>query len=174
MENKNDPHARKSTVQQHPAQEHNINTIMARHLKSPNRMLPPGNPAATLQPRFEAMPSMTYHEMLNKVTDIRMRFAQLSASIRRKFRNDPYQLFRFMEDPQNRMECVRLGIVHPTEDEYHAVLVEQEAARNLALAKAQEALGQINAFPRPAPLPAEETGFLRPQSKGGPKEPPAS
>lgn len=140
---------RKSTVQQNAAPGQDINAIMARHVQSRSR-LPPGNPAATAQPRFDNVSSMSYHEMLNFVTDNRSRFMTLPAKLRRKFNHDPYQMLRFLEDPSNRMEGLRLGLLTPSEEEYQTLEMEIAVNRAAALQRAQEALGQLTTVPPPA------------------------
>lgn len=142
---------RKSTVQQNAAPAQDINNIMARHVQSRSR-LPPGNPAATAMPRFDNLSSMTYHDMLNFVTDNRSRFMTLPAKLRRKFNHDPYQMLRFLEDPANRMESLKLGLLTPTEEEYQTLQTQADADRATAIQRAQEALGQMQAFPAP-PVP---------------------
>jgi len=161
----NEPtNARKSTVQQNAAPAQDINAIMARHLKSSVRGAPPGNPNAVAQPRFDNISSMSYHEMLNFVTDNRSRFMTLPAKIRRKFNHDPYQMFRFLEDPANRLEGVRIGLLSPTEEEFQALQSEADVNRAAAIQRAQEALGQLNLAPSPSVTPP---GFKASPPSGG-------
>lgn len=163
----NPTNARPSTVQQHHAASSDINAIMARHAgNAPG--VPVGNPSATRMPRFEALSSQSYHEMLNRVTDIRSKFATLPSRLRRRFNNDPYQMFRFLEAPENRFEAVKLGLVHPTEEEHAQLLLAQESERQETIRKAQEALGQLNAFPRPDPEAQPSYGSQKP-SQPAPK-----
>lgn len=151
MSNRKPTNSRPSTVQQHFRETNDINQIMARHQKGPSRMLPPGNPAAVSQPRFANISSSSYHEMLNFVTDQRSRFMTLPSKIRRKFNHDPYQMFRWLEDPNNRTESIRLGLVIPTEDERDILVQEEANNRERAIMDAQEALGQTNLAPRSDP-----------------------
>lgn len=104
----------KYVTQQQFRDDANINTMLGRHMKGPGRMgLPIGNPNATRQPRFEYQPSETFHEMLNMVTDAQNAFRALPARTRGRFSNDPYQLLRFLENPENRAEAEKLGLVDP-------------------------------------------------------------
>lgn len=109
-------HARNSdfAVQQNFVSETDINVKMARHMRGPNAHMPLGNPGPNArQGRFMDMPSETFHEMLNRVTDARHQFMNLPAKVRTRFQNDPYQLLRFLENPANRPEAERLGLVDP-------------------------------------------------------------
>lgn len=101
-------------VQQNFVSETDINVKMARHMRGPNAQLPLGNPGPNArQGRFMDMPSESFHEMLNRVTDARHQFMNLPAKVRTRFQNDPYQLLRFLENPANRPEAERLGLVDP-------------------------------------------------------------
>lgn len=65
-------------------------------------------------PQFgEYMGSMSYQESLNAILYAQSQFAELSAEIRDRFANDPVKLLEFMEDPSNRAEAVKLGLVQP-------------------------------------------------------------
>lgn len=146
----NSPRDKSMKVQQHFAAGNSAAEIMAKHIKGPNRMLPPGNPNPNpaLKPRFEYVGSKSYHEMCNTVADIRNKFMGLPARLRTRFSNDPLQMLRFIEDPKNRMEAVRLSLVPPTEAEYNQLSQEAEAKRLETLRKA---LAPAEETPRPDP-----------------------
>lgn len=116
-------------VQQHHALGNSASEIMAKHLRGPNRLLPPGNPGATREPRFVDLPSESYHQMLNKVSEIKTKFAMLPARVRTMFGNDPGQMLRFIEKPENREKCVRLGLVPMTDEEFMRLSAEAEDVR---------------------------------------------
>lgn len=116
-------------VQQHHKVGNSAADIMRKHLKGPNRLLPPGNPMATAKPRFEEASSLSYHEMLNKVSGVKEKFAGLPASLRQRFKNDPMVMLQFLDDPKNRKEAVRLGLVLMTDAEYMELSSEFEAKR---------------------------------------------
>lgn len=101
----------KSLTQQNFANDADVNTIVSRHLRGPGRTLQNIAMGGTRQPMFGDFSSMDYQDMLNKVTDIDNTFRRLPARLRQRFRNDPYQLIRFTEDPANLKECVKLGLV---------------------------------------------------------------
>lgn len=51
-----------------------------------------------------------YHTALNMVLDAQKRFSELPANIRDRFRNDPGEFLRFVDDPKNTDEAVSLGL----------------------------------------------------------------
>lgn len=101
-------------VQQNFVTEADINTKIDRHMRGPGRIGQRiGDPNATRQGRFMELSSDSFHDMLNKVTDAQSAFRGLPARVKTRFSNDPYQLLRFMENPANRAEAERLGLVDP-------------------------------------------------------------
>lgn len=128
----NNKGVRESAVQKNLKDSADLNKIIAHHMRAggPGRMgVPLGDPNATRQPRYMDVPSQSYHEMMNQVTDMRSDFMQLPARIRRKFNHDLYQLLRFLEVPANRQEALELGLVAPTEEEYEQLLEESRKRR---------------------------------------------
>lgn len=119
---------RKSKVQQAPAQVQDINTIVNRHLGVPGRSLASiGDPAATRKPQFIDLPSESYHDMMNKVASIDLAFGSLGSRLRSRFKNDPYQLLRWVEVPENRLEAISLGLITPTLEDHEAMAAAQRA-----------------------------------------------
>jgi len=49
--------------------------------------------------------------MTDRVMKIGQSFRELPAEIRNRFRNDPEELLRFTENPQNRDEAIKLGLI---------------------------------------------------------------
>lgn len=159
-------------VQQHHVVGNSPAEIMQKHLRGPNRMLPaPVNPEATRQPRFEDVTSMSYHEMLNKVSGVRSKFESLPSQLRQRFKNDPRVMLSFIDDPKNRKEAVRLGLVPMSDAEYMEISTQAEKDR-LAQATAATVAGVREAlrsdpeaqpdFGRKAPRKAQE-----PPQEGG-------
>lgn len=95
----------KSLTQQHPAKEADINTIVKRYL--PTGALP----SHGRQPIYGDFTSIDYMTMQNQIADIDTAFMRLPARLRGRFKNDPYQLMRFIDDPKNRPEAIRLGLL---------------------------------------------------------------
>lgn len=48
---------------------------------------------------------------LDRIRDAKERFAALPSRVRSRFRNDPAELFSFLDDPSNRDEAVKLGLL---------------------------------------------------------------
>ena len=63
--------------------------------------------------RFGTGEPMTYAEAFALVQDAKRQFDSLPPLVRDKFRNNPAQLFDFVQDPANREECIKLGLVEP-------------------------------------------------------------
>lgn len=53
----------------------------------------------------------SYQESLNVVMKAQELFAGMSASVRRRFQNDPLEMIEFLKDEKNREEAIELGIV---------------------------------------------------------------
>lgn len=151
-------------VQAHHAVGNSAAEIMAKHVRGPNRLLPPGNPNAQEQMRFARMPSESYHDMLNKVSGIKQRFEALPSQLRLRFENDPGKLLAYLDDPKNRPEAVRLGLVPMTDAEYQQIQ-QEESQRHL------EALGKaLRSDPEAQPDYSRQAApkLSEPPPKGGP------
>lgn len=53
-------------------------------------------------------------EAYSIIEDAESRFAALTPEVKSRFGNDPAALLAFLQDPGNRDEAVRLGLVNPT------------------------------------------------------------
>lgn len=148
-----------SKVEQHHAPQAETSAIVNRH--KPGQFI--GDPRATRQPMFMDVPSETFHESLNRVMDVQNQFSQLPARIRGMFGNNPYQLLRFLEVPENRPKALKLGLVVPTEDE--AVFLATEAAK----ARRGEQIDLIREAMRPGPPERAASGG---EPQNAPKQPP--
>lgn len=116
----------KSITQRQFKQDADINHITAKHMKGAGRFgAQIGNPAATRKPQFRDISSIDFHAMCNKVIDVQNHFASLPSRTKGRFNNDPYQLLRFIEDPNNRSKALDMGLLTPTDEE---VMQEHEEA----------------------------------------------
>lgn len=97
----------KSLTQQHFTDDADINTIVARALKTGTF----GDVTNARQPIFGDFSANDFHEMRNHVADVTQQFEGLPARLRARFANDPMQLMRFVNDPRNLAESVKLGFV---------------------------------------------------------------
>lgn len=145
-----------SKVVQAAAAGNSVAEIVSRH--RPGQMI--GDPRATRQPRFLDMPSQSYHDMLNQVTDVQTSFASLPARLKGKFGNSPYQLMRWLEVKENRPEALKLGLVIPTDEE------AAELAREAAKARRGEQVDLIKEAMKPDP---EAQPSYKASAQGGTK-----
>lgn len=52
-----------------------------------------------------------YHDALLQIQAAEDSFMQLPATVRARFENDPAKVIEFLNDPQNRSEAVKMGLV---------------------------------------------------------------
>lgn len=113
-----------SKVQKQFAEETDIRSIWKRFKKT--GYFPPADPVKAI---FTEVPAVTLEEHLNRVVDIQNAFQQLPAKVRDRFMNNPVQLARFLEKPENHPEAVKLGLMKLREgfkfDEKTGQVVEQ-------------------------------------------------
>lgn len=67
--------------------------------------------------RYEDVSSLDYMEMRNFLADREALFRGLPARVRARFGGDYYQLLRWLENPENREEAVKLGLVQAAKAE---------------------------------------------------------
>lgn len=84
----------------------NINKIIARFAKtgmidSVNRRQPFYGDVSNIR---------SYHDAMNVVVEAQRLFGSMSASIRKKFDNDPAKMIAWLDDPKNLDEAVALGM----------------------------------------------------------------
>lgn len=138
MSTKKDEHIQpgtKAKVQQHFKDQADASQRIRKHLEGPGRFRTPiGDPNATLQPRFlDLSSSASYHDMLNRVTQINSMFASLPARLRTQFQNRPEVLMKFIENPANTAQAVKLGLIDDPEVVQQVLDAEAaEAARKAA------------------------------------------
>jgi len=140
-----------SRTQQHFQPETDINALVKKHLGGPNRfsgLSGVGNPNATRQLHFGEVPSESYHEMLNKVTDVQNLFRSLPSRVRGRFR-DPYQLLRWVENPENREEALKSGFIH--DPDALQDIMEKEAQADEEAAQAAQQTSLVNPDPDSIP-----------------------
>lgn len=134
-----------SKTQQSFEKETNINNKVQRHLSGPGKyqgLHTIGNPNAQRQMFYGVMPAESYHDMLNRITDVDNMFRSLPSRTRSQFRN-PYQLLRWIEDPANYQKAVKLGLVQ--DQEVLDAIADAEAAKAAEDdKKLLESLGQGN------------------------------
>jgi len=96
-------------TQQQYKDETNPNRIVQRYVNTGE--LPHGNNSQPLyidHTQFE-----DYTIMLNKTTELQQQFMKLHPRIRARFSNQPAELLAFLENPENRPEAEKMGLVKP-------------------------------------------------------------
>jgi hypothetical protein len=112
-----------SLAQQHFKDECDINNILRQF--NITGLLPEG----ALTPRYGDFTGIgDYHTALNRVIAAEDEFMSLPATLRARFENDPAQLIEFLDNPENKNEAIKLGLVNTTEELPQVVEVPQEKA----------------------------------------------
>lgn len=94
-----------SKTQQHFKESTKINNIVGQYLNTGKL------PQTQRQPMFGDFTSLDFHQMQNKILDINGQFMSLPSKLRARFANSPYQLIRFVENPANYAESIKLGLI---------------------------------------------------------------
>jgi len=99
-----------SRTQQHFKDECDINNILRQF--NITGMLP----EQAVSPRYGDFSGiMDYHSALNQVIAAEDEFMSLPATLRARFENDPAQLIEFLDNPENKNEAIKLGLVKAVE-----------------------------------------------------------
>lgn len=96
-----------SMAQQNMKAETDINTIVSRYMRTGQM----GNPVSEKRPIFGDFTSLEFMDMQNSIADINQEFSSLPSRVRRRFGDDPHQLIRFVEKPENMAEAIKLGLI---------------------------------------------------------------
>lgn len=129
-----------SQTQQSAEAAANINTIMSRYRQTGVIAGPPGRSIG--QPRkpfFGDFVGLDFRSMMDTIIDVKNRFMTLPPRLRARFGGDPAQVIRFVEDPQNRSEALKMGLLHPTPEEAQKMADEAAAERAKMANEAREA-----------------------------------
>ena len=112
-----------SLAQQHFKDECDINNIL-RQFNITGLL-----PEAPLSPRYGDFTGIgDYHTALNQVIAAEDEFMSLPATLRARFENNPAQLIEFLDNPLNKNEAIKLGLVNPSVELPQVVEVPQEKA----------------------------------------------
>jgi len=103
-----------SRTQQQFVEDCDIN-VLARRFGLTNAPMPLGefNPGAYGD--FSDVPDL--RTALERVNDAKHKFMDLPAKLRERFNNQPWQMWEFVNDPENAEEAVRLGLLQRFEPE---------------------------------------------------------
>jgi len=94
-------------AQQHHRDECDINVILERFGKTGQV---PVNAISGTYGDFSGVHD--YHTAMNALIAAESEFAALPAQLRNKFANDPANLVQFLDNPDNRVEAEKLGLVN--------------------------------------------------------------
>jgi len=112
-----------SLAQQHFKDECDINNIL-RQFNITGLL-----PEAPLSPRYGDFTGIgDYHTALNQVIAAEDEFMSLPATLRARFENDPAQLIEFLDNPENKDEAIKLGLINKPVELPQVVEVPQEKA----------------------------------------------
>lgn len=112
-----------SLTEQHHKNDCDVNQILKRYLKT--GILDSRNVKTPMYGDFSFAPS-DYRQAVELLEEARSRFLALPSEVRERFGNDPGAVLDFLNDPANRDEAVKLGLVSaPVKTE-----VEPEPAQN--------------------------------------------
>lgn len=148
----------KSKVQQHFKDQADAGQRIRKHMATSGRFGQPiGDPNATRQPRFlDLSSSDSYHDMLNRVTQINSMFGALPARIRTQFQNRPEVLMKFCENPANTATAVKLGLIDDPEV-IQAVLSLEAAADKEAKEAGEKPASKADPEAQPPYTPSRGT-----------------
>lgn len=95
-----------SKVEQAHRDRVNINSIVRKYMKT--GLLPQrGNPG--FYGDFESVPD--FQSCINRVKEAEENFMTLPSEVRKRFSNNPVELFAFLDNEANREEAENLGII---------------------------------------------------------------
>ena len=97
-----------SLTEQHHKDACNINNIVAKYHKTGVM-----SNMRVSAPVFKDCTANDFFEIQNQFLEASDAFASLSSSVRKRFGNDPHNLIEFLDDPKNRDEAVKLGLIDP-------------------------------------------------------------
>jgi len=116
-----------SVVQQQFAEECDINTIVKRFGLTGEL---PNGVAMPVSGDFSGVTD--FHSAMNIVRQAQEAFMELPGDIRERFANDPSKVMAFLENPENRDEAIKLGLVaKPAEVPRDVVAAVDELAAKL-------------------------------------------
>lgn len=61
--------------------------------------------------------AVDFQSAMNAIVEAERSFAAMPAKVRERFGNDPHRFIQFCDDPENKAEAERLGLVRPPEPE---------------------------------------------------------
>lgn len=116
-----------SLTEQHHKNDCDVNQILNRFMKT--GILDSRNVKEPLYGDFSGAPA-DYRAAVELLNEARGRFMALPSAVRERFGNDPGALLDFLENPANREEAAKLGLLsYPVKDEVAPEAVKNENNR---------------------------------------------
>jgi len=132
-----------SLTQQHFKEECDVNNIINKFIKT--GVMPLG----TRKPQygdFSAVPD--YQQAQDQLNQAKDAFSQMPSAIRKRFNNDPAELIKFVLDPKNREEAIKIGLIDTPEPKKEAL--SDEIIRKLSESMSMEKKLQNEANLKPS------------------------
>ena len=95
-------------TEQHHKDDCDLNVIVKNYVRT--GQLPTNQSGPGVFGDFSGSPE-DYAEAVRMLDEARAAFAALPANVRKRFNNDPQQLLAFLDNPDNRAEAEKLGLV---------------------------------------------------------------
>jgi phage internal scaffolding protein len=73
-------------------------------------------PLRKTEPVFRDLSAFDFEQMENRIAEIEGQFTQLPVEIRKRFDHSALEMLRFLENPKNRDEAIKLGLVKPPKE----------------------------------------------------------
>lgn len=145
-------------VQQQFAEQCDINNVVTRFKKTGLLQSTPSRSVSRSGPVFGAYPFNDFQDAYLHIQKVKEQFMALPARVRQRFDNNPANIVRFVEDPANAKEALKLGLLEPPEG-----MVYDENANNFVyqedlVKQASEPQKAQGSNPDPGANPANKTG----------------
>lgn len=98
-----------SLTQQSEKDSTDINLIVKQYCEC--GVCPSCNVHQPLSEDMLAMSTQTFQEVMQQQAQLISAFNELPANVRKKFDYNPLKMLEFVEDPNNKEECVKLGLL---------------------------------------------------------------
>lgn len=95
------------TTEQHHKKECDVNQIIRKYDKTGLILH-----VSKFEAKYGNLTGLDFQNMMNTITHAQSMFQQLPSEIRNRFKNDPGALIQFMENPDNRDEAIKLGLIN--------------------------------------------------------------
>lgn len=118
-----------SRTQQHFADECDVNKIMEKYNRT-GVLIDPLVPRKQSPSYGDFADQPDFGTAQNMLAAGKRAFEELPEEIKERFGNNPQKLMAFLENPQNREEAQRLGLVKETVKEAQKASVEETQAKN--------------------------------------------